>query len=425
VEAHDMAKRRTEWRQSHGKWTKSLGERGARVRLFQKRRGGVFYRATWIAGARDVRSLETHDRKEAERLGRQLLAALLGGEGLAASDVLSFGALWHQFRESSEFLDNDARTQEDYAAHADVLRAFFGEVRDAATLTGRDQLAFTSARRAGGIRVTSTRIRDGVSVQHEWTTGAVRSRAVEADLVLLHGMLNWATRERRETGKPLLEHNPLRGVRIEREKNPRRPVATRERFERTRTAMQKLLGEATIDTERRRWIKMELALLIAKNTGRRLGSIRQLRWDDVDFEAGTIRWRADTDKKGVEWVVPIPQTLCDELRSFRTRLGVIAGWVFPAEKDAEQPMGRDQFDKFLRIAEAKAELPKLDGGLWHPYRRGWATAKKHLPLADVASAGGWNGVDTLLRCYQQPDNETILAVMSDTREVQMWRGAKV
>jgi len=87
-------------------------------------------------------------------------------------------------------------------------------------------------------------------------------------------------------------------------------------------------------------------------------------------------------------------------------------------------MGRDQFDKFLRVAETEAELPKLDGGLWHPYRRGWATAKKHLPLADVASAGGWKGVDTLLRCYQQPDNETILAVMRATREVQM-RGAKV
>ena len=59
-----------------------------------------------------------------------------------------------------------------------------------------------------------------------------------------------------------------------------------------------------------------------------------------------------------------------------------------------------RFDKWLRLAEEKAKLPKLPHGLWHPYRRKWATERKHLSLKDVAAAGGWKSTTTLLECYQ-------------------------
>lgn len=81
-------------------------------------------------------------------------------------------------------------------------------------------------------------------------------------------------------------------------------------------------------------------------------------------------------------------------------------------------MDRHLFDKWLMVAERAARLPKLEGGLWHPYRRKWATERKHLPLKDVAAAGGWKDTETLLTCYQQPDNETLLAVMSEQRKVR-------
>jgi len=60
----------------------------------------------------------------------------------------------------------------------------------------------------------------------------------------------------------------------------------------------------------------------------------------------------------------------------------------------------------------------LDRGIWHPYRRKWATARKHLPLADVAAAGGWKGTQTLTKCYQQPDDATILAVVLGGAELR-------
>lgn len=45
------------------------------------------------------------------------------------------------------------------------------------------------------------------------------------------------------------------------------------------------------------------------------------------------------------------------------------------------------------------------------------TARKDLPAADVAAAGGWTDVGTLLRCYQRPDAATMLKVMCHPRKV--------
>ena len=81
-------------------------------------------------------------------------------------------------------------------------------------------------------------------------------------------------------------------------------------------------------------------------------------------------------------------------------------------------MDRHLFSTWLLVAERHAGLPKLEGGLWHPYRRKWATERKHRPLKDVAAAGGWKDIDTLLRCYQQPDEDTVLAVMSEERKLE-------
>ena len=81
--------RRNGWHQVNGKWTRSLGERGSRVRLFEKRRNGLFYREVWIPGDGYNRAcLHTSDRDVAERLGRELLANLLKGEVMEAAGVV-------------------------------------------------------------------------------------------------------------------------------------------------------------------------------------------------------------------------------------------------------------------------------------------------------------------------------------------------
>ena len=92
-------------------------------------------------------------------------------------------------------------------------------------------------------------------------------------------MLNWAMTVRVHAGRRLLDQNPLNGIRKPREKNPRRPVASWERFQATRKAIQQLTDESKDEAERTKWLKLEFALVIAEASGRRLGSIRQLAWE--------------------------------------------------------------------------------------------------------------------------------------------------
>jgi hypothetical protein len=70
-----------------------------------------------------------------------------------------------------------------------------------------------------------------------------------------------------------------------------------------------------------------------------------------------------------------------------------------------------QCQEFLRRAEVAAKVERLDGGLWHAYRRKWATERKGFPLKDLCAAGGWKDVTTLLTCYQHADDATMLKVM--------------
>ena len=121
--------------------------------------------------------------------------------------------------------------------------------------------------------------------------------------------------------------------------------------------------------KRSRWIRLELALVLAEGTCRRIGSIRRLRWSDVGFDPPGILWRAEFDKRHREQLVPIPEPLAAEIRAVRARLGTVgAGWVFrQATKHA--PWAPAQCHDYLRQAEAAARVEKLEGGLWHAYRR--------------------------------------------------------
>ena len=68
-------------------------------------------------------------------------------------------------------------------------------------------------------------------------------------------------------------------------------------------------------------------------------------------------------------------------------------------------MDRFLFDKWLNLAERESWLGKVR-------RRTMATMRKGLRLKDVAVAGGWSDTETLLRCFQQADAETVKQVMS-------------
>lgn len=90
-------------------------------------------------------------------------------------------------------------------------------------------------------------------------------------------------------------------------------------------------------------------------------------------------------------------------------------YVFPSPLDPSRPISKELADKWLIEAEKLANVPKMKGSLWHAYRRGWATARKGLPVQDLMALGGWTDHTCLQTIYQQADWETMVAAAEPVR----------
>ena len=257
---------------------------------------------------------------------------------------------------------------------------FFGGDRPAGTLNLRDWEGFVDARRSGeiGPGEGSRRVRD---------------RPIEYDLSWLRAVFHWATRAGRD-GEPLLPRNPLAGCPMPRERSPIRSIVTEEQYQALCRAAQ------SID-----W-RLELALVLANETGHRITAIRHLRWSDIELDQGRIRWRAEHDKIGFEHLTPMSMVMGEALRVARgKRPGIGEVWVLPAIRRPGQPCPKGTLDKWFDAAAERAglQLPVRSG--WHSLRRKFATELKDVPLRDLCYLGGWKDPKTLLSCYQQPDED--------------------
>ena len=177
-------------------------------------------------------------------------------------------------------------------------------------------------------------------------------------------------------------------------------------------------------------------LILARYTGRRVNAIAHLRASDVlltqeaveaalasagqdvslaeHMPHGAIRWRAESDKLGFLEMTPIGTTTRQALeRYLKDHPAVGEAWLFPSPRDPAQPVNRNCATFWMMRAEQLAKLPKLERGLWHPYRRLWAVERKHLPDVDTAKAGGWRDLATMKTSYQQADPATVLRVVEN------------
>lgn len=271
------------------------------------------------------------------------------------------------------------------------------------------------------------------------TIHPLRPGALHGDFRWLSSVLNWAgskkTRNPDNPNERLLPRNPLHDCRsaIPREKKARilRPRADRERYERT------IEQADAIDPMGR----FKMALVLAWHTGHRISAILHLRASDVlttpeqmraalaaaglnearvsKMPHGALVWRAEHDKQGVCRVTPVNASVRAELEVYlamNPREG--DAWLLPSvkpPKKGDEPMAlpRTVASKWLVKAEQRAGLPKLNHGLWHVYRRAWATARDDLPIAEVMEAGAWNNDKALRECYQGWTDEGQIDVVSE------------
>ena len=401
---------------------------GLTVRVGELNKGAMLYVIwVWKGKLQKMRSLERtrtdlgvtekeqKDAAEAEarkwlpEIWKQGKAAGTMTLGTAAKpgEVLTLGRLADLY-ELRGSLTADENYRKEQAAKLRRMAEFIGRDKPVISLSASDVKSWENHRRNPG---------EGER--------KVRQAAIWGEVAALKIALNWAVSEKHSDGSPLLGDNPLAKVRVEKEKQPRRPVAGKERYEKLQAVA------ASVSSV------FALALDLAYGTGHRIGGILGLRWQHVlfdpeeaaelaaeldsdfgwteaDFPHGGIHFYAErrTNNKVHPHVVPMTQSVRDAIDRARKKQSAIAGaWVFADVGDPTKPLNRWHLNRWLREAEHAAKVPHFKQGAWHPFRRGWAGARKHFSRMDVAKLGGWFDVATMEKCYQQPDTQTIRAII--------------
>ncbi len=369
----------------------SAGEWGRnRVRVFPDPKTGI-YQIEWRENGRRLsRSLKHRDWGRAKRQADEVAAGLAvhepKGKAEAEPGPLTLGRLFDIYREEVTPTKAETSQRSDRAATRMFLR-FFGGDRRPETLSQRDWDRFIRARRAGRVGPSGRPVSDAT---------------LEHDLKFLIAVFNWAARSKDERGRLLLDRNPLKGLKIPTEKNPNRVVLTEAEY-------QPLLGVSRqVD-----W-RFDVALVLAHETGHRIGAIRHLRWTDIDLEGGVIRWRAEHEKTGYEHCTPVTAEALAALEEAQRRNpGAGDTPVLPAATDASRCAGRSVVRYWWYRAEKLAGLEPKPGRGWHSLRRKFASDLMDQPLKVLCELGGWKTAKTVLQCYQRtaPDSYLFVPVL--------------
>ena len=363
-----------------------------RVRVFPDPKTGLFQVEWRENGRRLTRSLGHRDWARAKRQADEFAAGFaspdLNGKAEAEPEPLTLGTLFDSYGEEVTPTKGERARQHDRTTLEMFLR-FFGRDRDAETLSQRDWDRFIGARRAGRIGISGK---------------PVSNRTIAYDLACLMAVLNWAERSKDERGRPMLERNPLKGLRKPREKNPTRVVLTEEEY------------RALLKVSRQVDWRFRVALVLAHETGHRIGAIRKLQWLDIDFEGEAVRWRAKNEKTGYEHTTPVTAEALAALEEARAMsAGTGDDPVLPAPTDASRCVGRSLVGYWWKKAQKLAALEPKRGRGWHSLRRKFASDLMNVPLKVLCELGGWKEAQTVLQCYQRADEGQLRTALDSRR----------
>lgn len=378
-------------------------ESGVHVRIF--RRGDRYWFDVRIEGTKRKRvSAETADpaiaKQKARAIAQQIAMQQLLG---VSSDSVTLEQVFSAYHEHKG-ANLKSQWRKSALTRRNLFSSAWGGSLPVVQVSQSYVDAYCTARRAGRVAPTLPNGR----MTNRKLPRPLRDGALDSDFSWLSSVFNWATKHKITNGKRLLDRNPLHDCTWPKEKNVRRPIASQDRFTLT------LAKTDEVDHQGR----LRLMLALARYTGRRESAIIHLRASDVMLSKdrisaalanagmderlaehmphGAIRWSAESDKQGVLHITPISAATRTELeRYLLKRLRTGDAPLFPGPKDETQPISRVVAARWLIRAEGLAEVSKLTGGTFHPYRRLWASERRHLADVDVARAGGWKSTKTL------------------------------
>ena len=272
----------------------------------------------------------------------------------------------------------------------EIFRRAFGEERLVRSMSRLEWDRYIRDRRSGKLRPLSV-----MEVRQ------VRNRVIAYDLRFLLAVLKWATEVTDHHGVPLLLRNPLKGLPLPKEENPVRSCFNYEQYTILRSRA------ASIHA------MFDIALVLAYETGHRIGSIRQLQWSDILWDRKSIRWRSEHDKMGREHTTPLTDEALKCLCDVRiTHMAIGATWIFPSPNDASVPCSRHLLRDWMERGLKHLNLPRGGRWGWHAFRRQFATELKATPLKDLCALGGWTSGQTVLM-YTQADAATMRTALEN------------
>ena len=365
------------------------------VRVFPDPKTGLF-QIEWRANGRRLsRSLKHREwaraKKQADEFAAGFAEPEMHGKAEAEPEPLTLETLFDIYGEEVTPTKCEQARRHDRAATRMFLGCF-GRNRDPATLSKRDWDRFIRARRAGRVGASASPVSD---------------RTIEYDLKFLIAVFNWAAKSRDEHGRLLLDSNPLKGLTTPKEKNPVRVVLSEEEY------------QALLEVSRPVDWRFRVALVVAHETGHRIGAIRQLRWSDIDMEGGVVRWRAEHEKSGYEHRTPVTAEAVAVFREARTRNPETGDTVvLPSPKYRSRCVSCSWTQRWWEKAVALAGLESKRGRGWHSLRRKFASDLMDQPLKVLCELGGWKTAKTVLHCYQRADEAQLRTALESRRRVR-------
>lgn len=395
------------------------GDKGNnRVRLFAdpRRNGTLFLEYRDEAGKKKAQSLGHDDFTRGKIAANELAAELLKHEGPRTSE-LTLRVLFDKYDEevkAGRLRKTPARIR--YGSRTRPLfEACWGSATLVRTLDVTHWNAYIHERRTGALRPPGKRSKlkgaDAKQAQEATTRPElrpVRNRIIEYDLRYFLAVCHWAERVM-VRGKPLLERTPFKGLEMPKESSPARPILSGRDYEALKRA-----ADALGDPSR-------LFLTLAHETGHRGNAIRQLRWSDVDTQAGRIMWRATTDKSDFEHDTRLTKAALEALKAAqKTTARIGDSFIFPADEKGLEPVDRYTLLNWWKRLERVAGLKPVKGRRWHCLRRKFANDGKRAgaPVVDLARMLGHKTTKTLVEVYQQPDEASMRIALENIERLR-------
>jgi integrase len=328
-------------------------------------------------------SLKSNSKKEARRKALKIEAALLEG----------------RFQETTK-APSIKKVTEDYVAHLRTERKAKKTIAKVELVIRR---ILNLAERGRARTIVELNLRFVDAYRSERVDAGAKPKTVLNESVILRQIVNFALQ------RELITADPLRNLKLRKVKSATQPCWSREELHR-------ILGLAEEPCKP--------PLVILAETGMRIGEVKHLTWDDVDFEHAVLHVRPKEGwqpKTGDQRAVPMSPTVRRLLESLPRR----RGWVFTARPSQRYPGGDHQISERRLLQYLKRVLKRLNlRGHLHTFRHAFISnaITKGTPEAVVRQWVGHVDADILKLYTHIADKDSQAAMQrlaeADTKQLK-------